>query len=284
MIFKDHKIAIVQMKSENRKKENLINSLNYIEYASRKKAEIIFFPEFQMLYSDENQGMQELSNEAESINNGIFIKKLKKSAKDNNIEILATLFEKNDDENNKRVFDTAVYINKSGKIIAKYQKVHLYDALGFKESNKMISGNKIEKPINTKLGKTGIMICYDVRFPEMSRILTLNGAEILAVPSGWVSGIMKEEHWKTMLTARALENGTYVIAPDQVGNIFCGRSMIIDPFGSVLLDMGNRQDIEIIDLQMNRVEEVRKSLPLLKNRRNDVYKKNSEILFDVDIR
>ncbi len=272
------------MKSENRKKENLINSLNYIEYASRKKAEIIFFPEFQMLYSDENQGMQELSNEAESINNGIFIKKLKKSAKENNIEILATLFEKNDDENNKRVFDTAVYINKSGKIIAKYQKVHLYDALGFKESNKMISGNKIEKPINTKLGKTGIMICYDVRFPEMSRILTLNGAEILAVPSGWVSGIMKEEHWKTMLTARALENGTYVIAPDQVGNIFCGRSMIIDPFGSVLLDMGNRQDIEIIDLQMNRVEEVRKSLPLLKNRRSDVYKKNSEILFDVDIR
>jgi deaminated glutathione amidase len=105
----------------------------------------------------------------------------------------------------------------------------------------------------------------------MSRILTLDGADVLAIPSGWVQGIMKEEHWQIMLKARAIENGCYVIAPDQVGNIFSGRSMVIDPFGITLLDMGNKEGVEVVEIARDRVESVRKSLPLLKNRRTDVY-------------
>jgi deaminated glutathione amidase len=75
-----------------------------------------------------------------------------------------------------------------------------------------------------------------------------------------------------MIKARAIENGSYVIAPDQVGNIYCGRSMVVDPFGVVLLDMGQREGIEIVDIDKTRTQQVRRSLPMLKNRRTDIYR------------
>jgi predicted amidohydrolase len=116
-----------------------------------------------------------------------------------------------------------------------------------------------------------MMICYDLRFPELSRLLALMDAEILVSPSGWVQGDMKVEHWQTMVRARALENGCYVIAPDQVGNIYIGHSIIVDPFGRVVVDMCERQGLEIVDFDLSMVGEVREKLPLLKNRRADIY-------------
>jgi deaminated glutathione amidase len=101
--------------------------------------------------------------------------------------------------------------------------------------------------------------------------LAINGADILVVPSAWVHGIMKEEHWQTILKARAIENGSYVVAPDQVGHIFSGRSMVVDPFGIVILDMGNREGMEVIEIDKSRIQKARESLPLLKSRRTDVY-------------
>jgi predicted amidohydrolase len=112
----------------------------------------------------------------------------------------------------------------------------------------------------------------------MSRILALAGAEILAIPSAWVQGGMKEEHWQIMLKARAIENGCYVIAPDQVGNIYSGRSMVIDPFGITLLDMGAKEGLEIIEIARSRLKSVRKSLPLLDNRRIDAYRNFDNLL------
>jgi predicted amidohydrolase len=135
-----------------------------------------------------------------------------------------------------------------------------------------MAGNSIELPSATSAGTIGLMICYDIRFPEISRILAVQGAEILVAPSAWVQGVMKEEHWVTLLKARSIENGLYMVAPDQVGHIFSGRSMVIDPFGSVILDMGNREGMEVVDIDISRVRSIRKSLPLLKNRRKDVYR------------
>ena len=135
-----------------------------------------------------------------------------------------------------------------------------------------MAGSIIERPTRTSVGSLGLLICYDMRFPEISRILTVNGASILASPSAWVAGFMKQEHWEIMVKARAIENGVYVIAPNQVGNIYCGHSMVIDPFGSTLADMGNREGIEIIDIDSSRIDTIRRTLPLLMNRRTDVYK------------
>jgi predicted amidohydrolase len=272
----DHSIvAVVQMKSSESKEENLKASVDYICEAADRKASLVCFPEFQMAFSPLKQSPRILANEvAECVEGGNFISVLSRAAKSNNINVIAAIYEKNRDKNEFRVHDTAVMINNRGNITSVYRKLHLYNALGFKESDKLIQGNVVEKPVSTSFGNVGLMICYDIRFPEMSRILTVNGADILVVPSAWVHGIMKEEHWRTMVMARAIENGLYLIAPDQVGNIFSGRSMVADPFGTVLLDMGDKHGIEIAEIDKSRTLEVRESLPLLKNRRLDVYREH----------
>jgi predicted amidohydrolase len=266
-----HRVAIVQMKSSTDKKENLRISLDFVKEGARRKAGLICFPEFQMAFSSAKQSTKQLANVAESVDDN-FILKLCSAARSCNIEVVGTIYEKSDASSDKRVYDTAVLINSKGNIISRYRKVHLYDALGFKESLKLMAGNSIELPSATSAGSIGLMICYDIRFPEISRILAVQGAEILVAPSAWVQGVMKEEHWVTLLKARSIENGLYMVAPDQVGHIFSGRSMIIDPFGTVILDMGNREGMEVVDIDISRVRSIRKSLPLLKNRRKDVYR------------
>lgn len=264
--------ALVQMKSSVNKELNLAYSLELINEAAKDKARLICFPEFQMAYSPPEQKPEALHKIAEKIN-GNFISTLSYSAKQNKINVIATIYEIiNTNKQNHKVFDTAIIINELGKLKSVYRKVHLYDALGFRESKKLVAGSIIERPTRTSVGSLGLLICYDMRFPEISRILTVNGASILASPSAWVAGFMKQEHWEIMVKARAIENGIYVIAPNQVGNIYCGHSMVIDPFGSTLADMGNREGIEIIDIDSSRIDTIRRTLPLLMNRRTDVYK------------
>ncbi|HEX5921943.1 MAG TPA: carbon-nitrogen hydrolase family protein [Nitrososphaeraceae archaeon] len=264
--------ALVQMKSSVNKELNLAYSLELINEAAKDKARLICFPEFQMAYSPPEQKPEALHKIAEKIN-GNFVSTLSYSAKQNKINVIATIYEIiNTNKQNHKVFDTAIIINELGKLKSVYRKVHLYDALGFRESKKLVAGSIIERPTRTSVGSLGLLICYDMRFPEISRILTVNGASILASPSAWLAGFMKQEHWEIMVKARAIENGVYVIAPNQVGNIYCGHSMVIDPFGSTLADMGNREGIEIIDIDSSRIDTIRRTLPLLMNRRTDVYK------------
>lgn len=278
------KVSIVQMKSSPDKEENLAFSLEQVEQSARKKAKIVCFPEFQMSFSPPSQSSKELFSISESLN-GNFVKQLKKSAKENNIFIVGSIYEhsnlistntKQDKEskinkNSYRVYDTVVLINEHGKLISFYRKLHLYDALGFKESTKLLAGSKLFSPVISPLGKLGTLVCYDLRFPELSRILAIEGSIVLIAPSGWVQGTMKEDHWLLMCRARAIENGVYLIAPNQIGNIFCGRSLVVDPFGVVVMDMGNTEGLEIVDLDLSRIDVIRKSLPLLRNRRKDLY-------------
>lgn len=271
-VKKKFKAAIVQMKSSVDKELNLVHSLKLINEAAKKKARLICFPEFQMAYSPPEQKSESLHKIAEKIT-GNFVLTLSNSAKQNRINVIATLYEIiNTNDKNHKVFDTGVIINELGKLQSIYRKVHLYDALGFKESKKLLAGSIIEKPSKTSVGKLGLLICYDMRFPEISRILTVNGANILVSPSAWVSGFMKREHWEIMVKARAIENGVYVLAPNQVGNIYCGHSMAIDPFGATIVDMENREGIEFIDIDSSKIDTTRRTLPLLMNRRTDVYR------------
>lgn len=260
-------VAVVQFLSSQDKQQNLRASVDYIAQAADKNAGIVCFPEFQMAFSPASQPPAELSGIAETVR-GNFVSTLQAEAKKYAIEVVATIYEK---AAGNRVFDTAVVIGKKGAVMSVYRKLHLYDALGFKESRKLMAGKKLPPTAKTSAGNAGLMICYDIRFPELSRLLTVRGADMLIAPSGWVQGPMKEEHWQTMVKARAIENGSYVVAPDQVGNIYAGRSMVVDPFGAVLLDMGQREGMEVVELDMGKVKQVRKSLPLLKNRRTDVY-------------
>jgi predicted amidohydrolase len=278
-------VAIVQMKSSVNKEENLTFSLEQIKEAREKKAQIICFPEFQMAFSPNSQPARELYAISELVD-GDFVNALSKSAKENNVYVIGTMYERSTMGSNKIirsfnnednvdsqycVYDTAILINNKGILVSCYRKLHLYNALGFRESKKLLAGNKLFSPVDSPLGKLGVLVCYDLRFPELSRLLAIEGSNALVSPSGWVQGAMKEDHWLTMCKARSIENGVYLIAPNQVGNIYCGRSLIVDPFGVVILDMGTREGMEIIDLDVGRIDLVRNDLPLLKNRRQDLY-------------
>ena len=263
------RIAIVQIRSSEDKHENLKRSIDFVSEAAGKGADLVCFPEFQMAFSPGSQSASQLADIAETIK-GSFVSALAEAAKKNKIGIVATIYEKSSMP--PRVYDTAVMIRPTGIMSSVYRKLHLYNALGFRESAKLVPGKNIVKPVKTNAGNVGLMICYDLRFPELSRILTVKGADVLVAPSAWVDGEMKKEHWQTMIKARAIENGSYVIAPDQLGNIYCGMSMAVDPFGVVLVDMNQREGVEVVDIDKSRVQQVRKSLPLLKNRRKDVYR------------
>jgi predicted amidohydrolase len=274
---KKFRAAIVQMKSSEEKEHNLAYSVKLINEAAKRKARLICFPEFQMAYSPAEQKTESLHRIAEKIS-GNFVSTLSNSARQNKINVIATMYEIiNTNEKSQKVFDTGIIINELGKVQSIYRKVHLYDALGFKESKKLLAGSIIEKPSKTSVGNLGLQICYDMRFPEISRILTVNGANILVSPSAWVAGFMKKVHWEVMVRARAIENGVYVLAPNQVGNIYCGHSMAIDPFGATVLDMKNRQGIEYVDIDTAKIDTTRRTLPLLMNRRTDVYRNHIDV-------
>ena len=264
------KVAIVQIQSSTEKKENLRRALELVKDSKSDGADLVVFPEFLMAFSPSSQTAKELAEIAEPLK-GPFITSLQEAAKTTHTSIVATIYETCSIPD--RVYDSAVWIDASGHIAALYRKLHLYDAFGFRESDKFVAGDDVTPPVALEDGRFGMMICYDLRFPEMARILTLSGANVLLAPSGWVQGDLKLEHWQTMIRARALENGCYVIAPGQVGNIYTGRSLIVDPLGRTLVDLGEREGLEIIEIDYALVQDTRVKLPLLQNRRHDVYRK-----------
>jgi deaminated glutathione amidase len=261
-------IAVAQIQSSTVKEENLRTALALIKEAKNQAAEIIAFPEFLMAFSPANQSATELSELAESVD-GLFITSLREAAKACGISIAATIYEICSVPN--RVYDSAVWIDAAGQVVSVYRKLHLYDAFGFKESDKFHPGDDIAQPVKSGENCFGMMICYDLRFPELARLLTLAGANVIVAPSGWVQGDLKLEHWQTMIKARAIENGCYIIAPGQVGNIYIGHSMVADPLGRTVADLGDKEGFEIVKLYLELVNETREKLPLLKNRRTDVY-------------
>jgi predicted amidohydrolase len=264
------RVAIAQIKSSTEKKENLAIARALIAEAKNKSAQLIAFPEFLMAFSAGEQSAAGLAALAESID-GPFVSALRTAAGASRTAVLATIYETCAIPD--RVFDTALWIDGDGNIAAVYRKLHLYDAFGFKESDKFHPGADIAEPVCWADARCGMMICYDLRFPEMARMLALGGADVLFAPSGWVRGDMKLDHWQTMIKARALENGCYVVAPDQTGNIYIGHSLVVDPFGRIVADMGEREGLEIVELGQDIVVEAREKLPLLKNRRAEIYAK-----------
>lgn len=262
------KVGLVQLRASQKKEENLDKILRYIEDASKKGAALCAFPEFMMFYTPSTQTASDLAKLAEPIN-GHFVSTIADAAKENSIEVICTFYEKSRLKN--RVYDTSFLLSSSGKVISKYRKTHLYDAMGFKESKKLAPGSQLPKPQKSRIGTIGMLICYDLRFPEISRLLASAGTQILVAPSAWVQGEMKEQHWITLNQTRAIENGCYIISPDQVGNIYCGRSMVVDPLGRILLDMKKKQGIGFVEISDDKIKNIRRALPLLKNRRTDLY-------------
>ncbi len=178
-----------------------------------------------------------------------------------------------------RVYNTAVALSPAGELVASYRKLHLVDAFSQRESDRVAAGSAVV--VTTLAGApVGMQICYDIRFPELTRALASGGASLVTVSAAWAAGLFKEEHWVTLLRARAIENTVWIAAAGQVPDLDekptraptgIGRSMLIDPLGVVRADLGPAAGVTVVDADLSLVDSVRATLPSLANRRDDVF-------------
>ncbi len=206
---------------------------------------------------------------------GAFGRGLADAARAHAIAVVAGVFEPAPDG---RVYNTAVAFDATGALSAAYRKIHLFDALGQRESDLVAPG---DEPVIADLAglRVGILTCYDVRFPEQARALAVGGAQLLVIPAAWAAGLFKEEHWVTLVRARAIENTIWVAAADQVPDpaeppgapAGVGRSLLVDPMGTVRVDLGPTGRVGTGEVDPELTAEVRAILPMLANRRDDVF-------------
>lgn len=189
---------------------------------------------------------------------GPFVEALLEAGRQHQIAIAAGTFVPTGDG---RVANTLVVAD-GGDLRLAYRKLHLYDAFAFTESETVDAGDELPPVLDFDGVQVGFATCYDLRFPELFRALVDRGAQVLALPSAWVIGPGKEEHWLTLLRARAIENTSYVIGADQVGRKAIGRSAAFDPFGLPLLDLGDAdRTVGLVDIDLARLEQVREQNP-----------------------
>lgn len=171
--------------------------------------------------------------------------------------------------NGDKVFNT-IHLIDNGRLAGVYRKMHLFSLLG---EDRAFSGGDRWLLAETSLGKIGVIICYDLRFPELSRRLALEGARVICVPAQWPRP--RQEHWRTLLRARAIENQLFVVACNACGVIgkldFFGMSMIIDPKGEVLTDSGEEQAETVAALDMAEMADWRAQIPCFNDRRPELY-------------
>ena len=165
-----------------------------------------------------------------------------------------------------RAYNVLISI-RNGEIISKYRKLHLYDAFSSQESKNVTAGDDVPPLVNVAGFNVGLMTCYDVRFPELARRLVLDGADALVLPAAWVKGPLKEMHWEVLVTARALENTTYMVAVGECGERNIGNSMVVDPLGVAIARAAEAPALVFAELDKDRLAHARKVLPVLANRR-----------------
>jgi len=189
-------------------------------------------------------------------------------------------------EGHERHGNTSVHVGPDGEVRATYRKVHLFDVevsgRVYRESDTDEPGEEIVLSELADGSGLGMSVCYDIRFPELYRVLAVRGARVLAVPAAFTAPTTRA-HWEPLVRARAIENQCFVVAANQVGRHpgdyeSGGRSLIVDPWGAVLAEAGDRGEAVVVaDLDFARQDEVRAKLPLLAHRRPDVYERPSEV-------
>jgi len=258
------------MNTRDKKSENLEQAYTLLMEAVSQKCELVAFPEnFSMLSEDKDL----ILKNAETLD-GPTVKKIQSWAKKNSIWILAGSVNLKVKNEPTKVTNTSLLISPEGKITARYDKIHLFDATfsnnNYNESKNICPGTTPTVGL-TSLGKVGLSICYDIRFPELYRFFSDEKANIIFIPSAFVEFTGKA-HWDVLTRARAIENQAYVIAPNQTGSPYPGRksfghTRIIDPWGRVIAEKKEGAGVIRADLDIEDLEKIRNELPALKHRK-----------------
>ena len=196
---------------------------------------------------------------------GPFATEVARVAADRRTTVVAGMFERPADAGPADPPYNTVVVR--GGATADYRKIHLYDSFGYRESDVLAPG--ATTPVTFELAgfTVGVMTCYDLRFPELARALVDRGADVLVVPSAWVAGSRKVDHWTTLLRARAIENTVYVVGVGQPGPRYTGHSMVVGPLGDVLVEGDEGPALLRAELDPAQVARARETNPSLANRR-----------------
>jgi len=267
------RVACVQMSSRADKAANLERAEALVAHAAATGADVVVLPEkWNLIGSAEalHAGAEPLEGESVSA--------MSAWAKRHGITLVGgSITERR--EGREKLSNTCVVLDPDGEIASLYRKIHLFDVevggLVYRESEAEEAG---DEPVVTELEGwgVGLSVCYDLRFPELYRILALQGAELLTVPANFTL-VTGKDHWELLLRARAVENQCYVAAAAQVGEVMpgrpsFGRSLLADPWGIVLAAAPDEETVVVAELDRARLEAVREKLPSLANRQPDAYR------------
>ena len=266
-------VAIIQMNSQDDKQANIAAALDLIDRAAETGARLVALPEVWPYLGPDDANR----DQAETIP-GPITELLAQRARRHGIYIHGgSIYETRSSD--PRMFNTTVVIDPTGEIIARYSKIHMFDVVldgvaEYQESATVTPGDEVTiTEIDGVL--VGLAICYDLRFPELFRILALKGAQAIMLPAAFTL-MTGRDHWETLIRARAIENGLYMIAPAQWGtyppsNWCYGRSMVVDPWGTVVTTASDGVGIAYATVDPSRVATVRRQIPSLANRRPEAY-------------
>ncbi|RFP90769.1 carbon-nitrogen hydrolase family protein [Rhodobacteraceae bacterium 63075] len=260
------RIALLQLTSSEDPAENLRTVEDMVLEAARGGAEFVLTPEVTNCIASSRKDLaRKLSYEAEDP----FLERMRSLSKEHDIWLLLGSLGVKSETVQDKFANRSFLIGPDGEIAARYDKIHMFDVdisetETYRESKTYERGNKAIVA-QASFAKVGMSVCYDVRFPHLYRSLAQAGAEILTIPAAFAVPT-GQAHWEPLLRARAIENGAFVLAPAQTGLHYekdgkerrtYGHSMVIDPWGKVLLDAGEEQGVHFVDIELSAVSEGR---------------------------
>ena len=268
------RVACVQMTSGADKTANIAKAEQLVARAAATGADVIVLPEKWNGIGDADQ----LRALAEPLDGGQSVEAMRSWARRHGVAIVGGSITERRDGRDK-LSNTCAVVDAEGEVAAVYRKIHLFDVevdgLVYHESEAEEAG---EEPVVTRAEgwPVGLTVCYDLRFPELFRILALEGAELVTVPAHFTLATGKD-HWHVLLRARAIENQCYVAAAAQVGSPLpgrpsYGRSLIADPWGIVLVEAPDEETVIAAEIDRARLRDIRSKLPSLANRQPDAYR------------
>ncbi|WP_303919030.1 carbon-nitrogen hydrolase family protein [Treponema berlinense] len=272
------KLALVQMKGKNTNDENMEIALKKISEAAATGADIVVLPEmFSCPYKASNFPVYAQPDGGENW------QKLSDCAKKHEIYLVAGSMPESSGTStspgSQKIYNTSYVFNRKGEQIAKHRKMHLFDcdipSARFHESDTLSAGNGITV-FDTEFGKIGLMICFDIRFPELSRLMADRGARLVIVPAAFnmTSG---PAWWELMFRTRATDNQFFMAGcsparDEKAGYVAWGHSIFVDPFGKVLAQLDEKEAILCVDVDLKQVEDFRRQYKILAARRKDIYR------------
>lgn len=263
--------VLAQAASDGNPERNLEKARGMIARAAElHHPDVIVFPECFMSFYPVGTPDEVCLSTAQSLD-GPFVREMQALAKQYGVWLIFGMNETVEAADDPRNYNTTVVIDAGGQLVSSYRKTHLYDAFNYKESDHNKPGDKFFEPIDTPFGRLGLFVCYEVRFPEIARYQRSKGADIIVMPTAWASGKLKSMQFRTLITARAIENTVYMLACDQCGADSIGESLAVDPMGVPIASAGEMEELLAVPVDLDRIESVRKKLPAYKDRRPELY-------------